>query len=285
MLKTYLLYSILIGALLIALLIYKSHDIRRTFKKEVLLSLGRRPSEPLPIITADDLKKLPLPVQKYLIYVGVLGKEKVLNYRVVLDAAMRSGPKKEWVPTTFEQYNFFDNLTRLFLVQMKMLGVPVIGLDSYINGTGNMHIKVAGLVTVSDAKGAHMDKGEAITLFNDMCLMAPATLIDERITWETIDSLTVNATFDDGRNPVSASLHFNQEGQLINFVTDDRYHTSLDNAFKNVRWSTPISNYRDINGIKLSTYGEAVWHLPEGEFSYGKVNNIRELAYNCRSYK
>jgi hypothetical protein len=37
--------------------------------------------------------------------------------------------------------------------------------------------------------------------------------------------------------------------------------------------------------MMLSTYGEAVWHLPEGDFSYGKVSNIRELEYNCHSYR
>lgn len=40
-----------------------------------------------------------------------------------------------------------------------------------------------------------MDKTETVTLFNDMCLMAPATLIDRRIQWQEIDRNSVKATF------------------------------------------------------------------------------------------
>jgi hypothetical protein len=285
MFQIYLPYILLVCVALVSFLIYKSHDIQRTYKATVLHNLERCASIPQPIVTADDLSNLPLPVQKYLTYVGVLGQEKVQSYRIVLDAEMMFNPKKDWARTRFEQYNFFDDPTRLFLVKMNMLGLSVIGLDSYINGKGNMHIKAAGLVTVANAQGEHMDRGEAITLFNDMCLMAPATLIDARITWETIDPLTVRANYNDGRNQVSAQLYFNDESQLINFVTEDRFYTNLDNTFKNVRWSTPVSNYRDVNGLMLSTHGEAIWHLPEGDFCYAKVTNIRELEYNCRVFK
>lgn len=284
MLNKYYPYLIMLCLVLIIFLVYKSQDIKRTYKAEVLKELGRGAAQQQ-VIAEEDIKHLPQPVQKYLVYAGVMGKEKVQNYRVVLDAEMRSDPQKDWAKTTFEQYNFFDDPIRLFLVKMNMFGVPVIGLDSYIGGRGRMHIKVAGLVTVSDARGEHMDRGEAITLFNDMCLMAPATLVDKRIAWETIDPLTAKASLNDGYNQVSALLYFNQEGQLVNFITDDRYYTNLDNTYKNVRWSTPVSNYREINGLKLSTYGEAVWHLPEGDFTYGRVINIRELEYNCKTFK
>ncbi len=30
----------------------------------------------------------------------------------------------------------------------------------------------------------------------------------------------------------------------------------------------------------LIIYGEAIWHLPEGDFVYGGVINTRELEYN-----
>lgn len=279
MLKKYYPYLIMLGLLLIIFLVYKSQDMRRTYRAEVLKGLSRG-SEQQEVVTEEHIKHLPRPVQNYLIYTGVMGKEKVRNYRVVLDAEMKSDPQKDWVKTRFEQYNFFDDPTRLFLVKMNMFGIPVIGLDSYIGGRGRMHIKVAGLITVSDARGEHMDRGEAITLFNDMCLMAPATLIDKRIAWETIDPLIVKASLNDGYHQVSAWLYFNPEGQLVNFVTDDRYLTNLDNTYQNVRWSTPVGNYKEINGLKLSTYGEGIWHLPEGDFVYGRVMNIRELEYN-----
>ena len=44
-----------------------------------------------------------------------------------------------------------------------------------------MVIKLAGLFKVVNAKGVEMNQGETVTVFNDMCCMAPATLIDKDI--------------------------------------------------------------------------------------------------------
>lgn len=40
-----------------------------------------------------------------------------------------------------------------------------------------------------------MRKGERVTLFNDMCLLAPATMIDKNIQGTVIDALATEATF------------------------------------------------------------------------------------------
>ncbi len=57
-----------------------------------------------------------------------------------------------------------------------------------------------------------MFEADTVTMFNDMCLMAPATLIDKRITWQTIDDLTVAETFTNQSVTISAVLQFNDEG-------------------------------------------------------------------------
>lgn len=275
----------LIAVLGISFLIYKSHDIKRTYKAEVLKGLKRTVAIESQLLTKNDTGHLPESVQKYLAYVGVIGKDKVQNVRITCEGEMKMDPQKEWVKVKTEQYNFFDNnLTRMFFIQEKMFGIPIVGLDSYTNGKGNMLIKLAALFTVADARGQEMDKGEAITLFNDMCLLAPATLIDKRIQWDTVDALTAKATFNDNGCKVSAVLYFNDKGELTNFVTDDRYMSTKGNTYKNLRWSTPVRDYKDINGFKLPTYGEGIWHLADGDFCYAKFN-IKEVEYNCESFK
>jgi hypothetical protein len=41
-----------------------------------------------------------------------------------------------------------------------------------------MRVKALGVMPMVDATGNVMDRSEAVTLFNDMCLLAPATLVD-----------------------------------------------------------------------------------------------------------
>jgi hypothetical protein len=283
--KKFFIYSIVLLLLVgTTFIIYKSQSIKRLYKAEVQKRIHQNieVSDDL-VLTEKDTNHLPEPVRKYLSYVGAMGKEKVHNVRIVFDGEMKMDRKKDWIKVKTQQYNFFDNPARLFYIRGNMFGIPLVGLDSYYDGKGNMLIKLASLVTVADEKGEEMDIGEIVTLFNDMCLLTPATLIDRKIHWETIDQLTVKGTFSDQNYQVSAVLYFNEEGALINFVTEDRYYAPIGEPPQKVKWSTPVKDYKEINGVKVPTYGEAIWHFPEGDFCYAKFR-VKEIEYNCEQF-
>jgi hypothetical protein len=48
-----------------------------------------------------------------------------------------------------------------------------------------------------------------------------------------------------------------------------------------VPWSTPISGYREVDGIRIGTppRGDANWVETSGEWTYGKFES-RSIAYN-----
>ena len=267
---------VVIGALSSLFYIQGLHRQFIAKAKEGLERTGMLENETL---TDEDIAHLPEPVRKYLRYVGTVGREKVKGYRVSIDGSMKTSRERDWADIKVKQYSFMDRVTRLFYLNLKMSGIPVLGLHSYIDTTATMLVKVAGLIPVVDGKGKEMDQSETVTFFNDMCIMAPAGLIDERIEWESVDSLTARATFNNKGIKVSAVLYFNEKGQLINFVSDDRFYSPTGKTYERVRWSTPVSDYKDINGFNLASYGEAVWHFPEGDFCYAKFN-IRDIEYN-----
>jgi hypothetical protein len=227
------------------------------------------------ILMEVDIVSLPLPVQKYIRYACAIGKPKIKNMRVVFDGEMRDRGK-DFFKFTSTQYNFFDNPARLFFMKAKMYGTIVPGYHCYQNATATMQIKMLGLFNVVNVKGNEMNKAETVTVFNDMCLMAPASLIDKRIEWTPIDSLSAKAKFTNGVNKITATLYFNEEGQLINFISDDRYAIG---DMKQYRFSTPAKEYTKIDGRNVLKYGEAVWHYPEGEFVYGKFY-LKSIEYN-----
>ncbi|MFZ5967815.1 MAG: DUF6544 family protein [Bacillota bacterium] len=277
MLKNYI-FPMLIG-IGTSLCIYKSQALKRTYINEVSKALGSIMSPQSQILTEKDIKHLPEPVQKYLRYTGVIGKEKVRNVRVVFDGEFKTDPKRGWNRIQAQQHSFFDEPMRLYLIEMKMFGVPVIGLHTYSNAKASMLIKLAGLITVAEGMGQEMNQGETVTVFNDMCLLTPASLIDERIQWEAIDDLTAKATFNNNGYEVSAVLYFNEKGELINFVSDDRYYSPTGKTYEKVRWSTPVKGYKEVNGVKIMDGGEAVWHFQEGDYCYARVD-IKEIEYN-----
>lgn len=132
----------------------------------------------------------------------------------------------------------------------------------------------------SKASGPDMDRAETVTVFNDLCVLAPAALVDAPVMWHVLDDNHVRATYTYGDNTVIAELSFNDDHELVDFVSDDRFAASSDRkTFTPQRWSTPISGYRTIGSWRLGTIGEGHWHAPEGEYAYLDFN-LDEITYN-----
>ena len=255
--------------------------MKQTYKHEVLAALKCDGKKNSGILEEADIKHLPLVVQKYLHYVGVVGKNKVYNARITLGGTIRSNANDPWMKLTSEQYNFFENPTRIFYIKACKMGIPAVGIHLYKDATATMKIKLAGMFTIVDAKGIEMNQAETVTVFNDMCIMAPSTLIDKNIRWESLDALTVKATYTNGMQTISAVLYFNEKGELINFMSNDRYDTSDGKIYKNYPWVTPIKEYKDFNGYRLASSASLIYLRPDGDFCYGEFL-LTGIAYNCK---
>lgn len=263
----------------ISLLSLGPSSFRSIFRREAASGL-RRGAASSPV-TEADLAHLPAPVQSYLRYSGAVGRPRVHNFRARFRGEIRSKPDGGWMAFTAEQHSFYDPPARLFLIQSSLFGIPFDALHRYVGPAATMRVEVASLLTVVDAQGPEMNRSETVTLFNDMCLLAPATLIDRGIRWEEADPLTAKATFTNAGNTISAVLSFDREGALTSFVSDDRFQTADGKTYRSFRWSTPVRDYRDFDGRKLATRGEASWRMPEGELVYGRFELV-ELEYNLR---
>ena len=261
--------------LLIALLSLTTRLFELSYKKEANGLVKQRSRLTVPLLTAADIGHLPVPVQRYLIYCGVLNQPKVLNMQVLFEGQMRE-KGKDFFSFRSEQYNFFENPARLFFMKAAMYGITVPGYHRYVNATASMDIRLFGQFSVIHQSGPGMDSTETVTLFNDMCLLAPASLIDSRISWETIDSLTVRAVFINQGISISATLYFNTAGQLINFISNDRMAIA---DHKKIPFSTPVHQYRPVRGFNLMSDADAVWDYPDGKFVYGKFR-LKDIRYN-----
>lgn len=222
------------------------------------------------IITEDDLAHLPQPLKKYLNYVGVVGKNRVNIADFRMHGKMKLNQDTGWESVKVEQTSNFSHISRLFYITMNFKGLGIRGIHLYENTNAKMIIKILDLIKVADAKGELMNIGETVTVFNDFCLLAPMALIDERMTWETIDDLNVKGTFTNENISVSAILTFADDGRLVNFYSEDRYYSTTGSSFEKIPWSTPVSEYHVINGLNLPRTAKAIWHLETGDFPYAE---------------
>jgi hypothetical protein len=161
-----------------------------------------------------------------------------------------------------------------------MFGVPVQGYHRYVGSSASMTVKAAALVPVARASGPEMSESETVTLFNDMCVMAPAMLIDRAIVWKPIDARTVRAVFTNAGHTIGAELTFNGAGELTNFRSEDRYRTSPDGrSLLRARWSTPLRDYRLFGQVRLASGGAAWWHEGDREYPYIELT-VDDVEYN-----
>jgi len=148
--------------------------------------------------------------------------------------------------------------------------VPMFGTDTYIDGTGRMHGKAIGLVTVADGAGPELDLGELVTYVNDAAVLAPSMLLTDNATWRPVDDQSFDIEFTDRDNTVTARLFVDQDGNLVDFRTEDRWYAGTDPPTR-TPWSTPLDRWTSLpTGRPILTGGTAIWHLPDGDFAYAR---------------
>jgi hypothetical protein len=235
------------------------------------------------VVTEADLERLPAAVAAYVRQSGAIGRPRVQTFRAQFHGRIRSGPAKPWMTFTGEQVNTYGpKPDRLFFMDAELLGLPVEVLHVFTTGAATMRVRALSLFPMVNASGPEMDRAETVTIFNDLCILAPAALIDAPVTWHVLDDHHVRCTYTYGANTITAELSFNDDHELVDFVSDDRTAVSSDGGktLTPQRWSTPLSGYRNLGSSYLGTIGEAHWHAPAGEFAYLEFN-LDEITYNA----
>lgn len=254
-------------------------SLRAEFEHDVASLLpGGAPTAP---VTEADLAHLPPPVQRYLQGAGVVGAPRVHSYRVRLHGRIRDGRNGRWMPIAAEQYNVTDPPARLFYLNASMAGVPVQGYHRYVADAASMRVRAAAIVPVVSARGREMTRSETVTLLNDMCVMAPATLVERGVEWLAWSERSARARFRNAGHIVEADLIFDAAGELVDFVSDDRSIAGPGDAMTRARWSTPIGEYRQFGPARLPSTGEGRWRDAEGEYAYIELV-IDEVEYNVQ---
>ncbi len=223
----------------------------------------------------EDLEHLPAPVQQYIRRSGALGKPRIENFFLEFEGEMRR-EGAPWFGFTSRQYNFVPRPKRFFFMKARVKGISTEGYHSYEPPRAGMVVKALSMFPVVRTDAPEMFPTESVTFLNDLCLFAPGALVDDRLTWEPLDSHKVRVLFSIKTTTVSAILYFDASGDLVDFKSEDRLNVDKNRRYP---FSTPVRDYREFSGIRVPSYGEAVWHYPDGEFVYGKFR-VKAISYN-----
>jgi hypothetical protein len=266
----------LAGAAVAALAMRPGADLAADFERRLA---GLAPSAGGAPLTEDDLSHLPDPVQRYLRRAGALGKPPVGMVHTEFEATLHSAPGSPGMTGPAHQIDLIDPPRRLFFMTTWMKGLPVAVLHDYRPEAAMMRGRAARLVDVVDVSGPELARTETVTFLNDLCVFAPSTLVRPEFEWTPIDATHAAVAYTAGPHTVSATLVFDEEGDLVDFVSDDRGELQPDGSLRVQRWTTPLSGYREFEGRRVATRGEAIWHREAGPFTYGRFD-VRRVTFD-----
>lgn len=269
--------------LFLALLGILENKFKNQYVSRVNHSIVKNKAETEALLKLEEIEPLPDAIKKYIQYCGLVGKSKIQNFKIEFEGKLRNHESEIWMPFRSEQYNFLLNPTRHFYLKASMVNFPVAGIHSYNHEKASLDIRLLSIFKIAKQEGNEMLISETVTFFNDMCCLAPSSLIDPRIKWMESDSNKVIASFTNNDITISATLYFNEKGELINFTSADRY-ALINNKMQKMMWNTPLRDYKiSKNGIRYPTYAEAIYTNHDKTFCYGTFT-VKSIKYNLNKF-
>src|SRR5579859_6045839 len=102
---------------------WRMSDVRARFLSEV--ARARLPSHPGPVAAVADaeLARLPEPAQRYLRFMGAVGRPQDWSFRLEFAGRFRLKPGQAWMACRTWQYNSRPAIARIFQIRIRMAGV------------------------------------------------------------------------------------------------------------------------------------------------------------------
>jgi len=181
------------------------------------------------------------------------------------------------MPIEVEQYFNVNSVEFIWIAKARFAPLlSVYAKDEFVDGKGNLVVKLLGLIKVVDAKGYEVDHGELLRFLAE-CIWFPSAFLHDDIEWETIDNDSARATINYRGISASAIFHFNEKGEVTS-ITAKRYR-EVDGDFVLEDWEGKVLEYEKFGDIVVSSRVDIIWKLKTRDFCYDKIEII-DIEYN-----
>ncbi len=230
------------------------------------------------ILREADLAGLPEPVQRWLRYSQVMGRERPVTVRLKQVGQFRLGEEQGWMPFTAEQYYTTDPPGFVWAARFQLAPLlSIVGRDRYTAGTGSIVMRLMSLIPVASKSGGGLNQGALLRYLNET-MWFPAAAVSPYITWEAIDASSARATMTYGGVTGTAVFVFDDKGRLTDMMAE-RYN---DAKGRLLPWSTPMTGYGEFAGVRIPVQGDGKWMYESGDFTYIRLR-ITGVEYNLAS--
>ena len=229
-------------------------------------------------VTEADLLKVPPVIRKWLSRSNVIGKPVYQTVYLKQTGEMRTTPDGKWMSFQAEQWSNSSKPEFIWKTNVSMYpGIFMSGRDKFINGEGNMLIKLFSIFTVVDSKGPEINQGACLRYLGEL-VWFPYAVLNKIYIWEEIDPVTAKITLKQDDISVSGIYKFTEEGDFLSFEAE-RYYDRKEGATLEKWFVSVIENgYKDFQGIRIPAKLSVIWKLKEGDFNWLNLE-ITDIQY------
>lgn len=264
--------------LLLIILVLSACSLKRVYQKETGDILSAVEATGRKLVSESDLESLPEPVKRWLHTTGIVGKPYISSGWIRQKAFMQMKPdRQKWYKADAE--HCFTTKPPAFIWTVSLRMSPLIrirGRDKFVDGKGEMLIRMNSLFNVVNAKGEKIDEGTIQRYLGEL-VWYPSFALSPYVIWEALDEHSAKATMSYQGTTGSGVFFFDGEGDFVKFSTK-RY---MDNkpGSERFEWVITVEEQGIRDGLRVPVKMDATWKLPEGDWQWLKLQ-IAEIRYN-----
>ena len=189
---------------------------------------------------------------------------------------MRLKQGGRWLPFTAVEEFAVREVAFSWRARFRILPfVPLRVVDGYASGQGHLEARLLGLVPVMRARGRHVSQGEALRYLAEIAWVPHAMLANEQLEWRELDDRSVEVSTQAGPARAAVQLEFDEAGDIVGASCAARPYRDGKRSVPRP-WVGSFGDYAELGGVRVPTYGEVGWELPDGRFTYwrGTITSI-----------
>jgi len=155
----------------------------------------------------------------------------------------------------------------VWLARGAMMGLPVMVVDSYVDGEGMLEARVLGAFRVAGGTGPEFAKGELMRYLSELPVYPDAILNAQGLTWRQINDTTVEVSAQSAHGAAALRFLFDGNGDIVAMQADDRPMIVGDETVP-TPWHGIYGAYKQFGPYRIPSYGEVGWVLADGLFTY-----------------
>lgn len=237
--------------------------------------------EPVPAaFTVAELDGLAEPVRRHLARVIAAGTPLARGVRLRMRGSIKLG---RWLPFRAHQVLSHEG----FIWAARVAGV-ITGSDQYLDGSGELDFKLAGMVTLAHEDGPDVSRSAAGRGGAEAVWLPTALLPRFGVRWSADDDAHITARYHLGDTPVEVQYSLDAAGLITSLVFDRWGDPDRTGQWAWYPFGGEITAHHTFGGLTIPGAGRLGWHFgtdrwPDGEFFRYEITKLLPQSNRCSS--